>query len=349
MLTTILAFIFVLGLLVFVHELGHFITAKMVGIRVERFSLGFPPRMFGKKIGDTDYCISWIPLGGYVKMAGMVDESMEASNIKGEPWEYMSKPVWQRVIVISAGSIMNFLTAVVIFALIFYFIGAGEDFDKSSAIGFITGKPAESIGLQVGDVITAINGQPVKSWEELTSIIHKSPEVEITIEWQRDGQAFSAKVTPERDPNRGVGMIGIGPKIIYRSLGFIDSWKFGLIQSFVVLKETVKALTLIITGEEPVRDALGGPLRIAEEAGKSAKQGFQFLLRLTAIISLNLAFFNMLPFPVLDGGHLVLLTIEGIRRKPLSTKTVLMVHKIGMVFLLTLIVFIFYNDLRRML
>ena len=115
--TTILAFLFVLGVLIFVHELGHFVTAKMVGIKVERFSLGFPPRMFGKKIGDTDYCISWLPLGGYVKMAGMIDESLDGT-ITGEPWEFASKPVWQRLIVISAGSIMNIATAVIIFALI---------------------------------------------------------------------------------------------------------------------------------------------------------------------------------------------------------------------------------------
>lgn len=349
MLTTLLAFIFVLGLLVFVHELGHFITAKMVGIRVERFSLGFPPRMIGKKIGDTDYCISWIPLGGYVKMSGMVDESLEAGNIKGEPWEYMSKPVWQRIIVISAGSIMNFLTAVAIYALLFYFIGMGEGIEGTTIGEVLSGKPAEAIGMRAGDVVTAVNGQPVQTWEEITNIIHQHPEVEIAIEWQRDGQSFSANVIPQRQENGNIGLIGIGPKIKYRQLGFGESWVAGFTQSYTILKLTVYALKLIITGEEPVRDAIGGPLRIAEEAGKSAKLGFQYLLAFTAVISLNLGFFNMLPFPVLDGGHLVLLLIEGIRRKPLSTKTVLVVQKIGMAFLLALIVFIFFNDLRRIL
>lgn len=348
MLTTILAFIFVLGLLVFVHELGHFITAKMVGIRVERFSLGFPPRMFGKKIGDTDYCISWIPLGGYVKMSGMVDESMDA-NIKGEPWEYMSKPVWQRMIVISAGSIMNFITAVVIYALVFHFVGVGEGIDGTFVGETFAGKPAEAIGIRPGDVITAVNGQPITSWEDLTGVIHKSPDVEISIEWQRDGQTFNARVTPQRQGESNIGMIGIGPSIQYRQLGFAEAWKTGFLQSYNILRLTVHALRLIATGQEPMRDAVGGPLRIAEEAGKSAKMGFEYLLAFTAVISLNLAFFNMLPFPVLDGGHFVLLLLEGIRRKPLSTKTVVMVQKIGMAFLLALIVFIFFNDLRRVL
>jgi regulator of sigma E protease len=349
MLTTILAFIFVLGLLVFVHELGHFITAKMVGIRVERFSLGFPPRMFGKKIGDTDYCISWIPLGGYVKMSGMVDESLEAGSIKGEPWEYMSKPVWQRIIVITAGSIMNFITAVVIFALLFIFVGIGEGIDGTIVGETLPGRPAETIGLQPGDVITAVNGQPVATWEDLTNIIHRHPDVEIAIQWQRGSETLSANVTPQRQPETDIGLIGIGPRIKYRQLEFWESWKTGFTHSVTIVKLTVQALQLIVTGEEPVKDAIGGPLRIAEEAGKSAKLGFQYLLAFTAVISLNLGFFNMLPFPVLDGGHLVLLLIEGIRRKPLSTKTVLVVQKIGMAFLLALIVFIFFNDLRRVL
>ncbi len=348
MLTTILAFVFVLGLLVFVHELGHFITAKMVGIRVERFSLGFPPRMFGKKVGDTDYCISWIPLGGYVKMSGMVDESLDA-NIKGEPWEYMSKPVWQRMIVISAGSIMNFIAAVVIYALVFYFVGIGEGIEGTIVGETFSGKPAEAIGIRAGDVITSVNGQPVKTWEELTNIIHQSPDLEIAIEWQRDGQTLSARVTPQRQAESNIGMIGIGPTIKYRQLGFAESWQTGFTQSYTIVRLTIHALRLIITGQEPVRDAIGGPLRIAEEAGKSAKLGFEYLLAFTAFLSLNLGFFNMLPFPVLDGGHFVLLLLEGIRRKPLSTKTIIVVQKIGMAFLLALIVFIFFNDLRRVL
>ncbi|MFQ5752152.1 MAG: RIP metalloprotease RseP [bacterium] len=348
MLTTLLSFVFVLGLLIFVHELGHFITAKMVGIRVERFSLGFPPRMVGKKIGDTDYCISWLPLGGYVKMAGMVDESLDAT-ITGEPWEYQSKPVWQRVIVISAGSIMNILTAILIYASIVYFTGIGEVVGTTEVGELLPGKPAEAIGLRSGDVITAINHEPVHTWQELTSIIHSKPNVEIELEWVREGETFTRKVIPELQPEENIGLIGIGPKIEYKEAGAFEALRNGAIHSYTIIKLVVYSLKLIIVGKESLKDAIGGPIIIAKMAGETAKMGMPSLMAFTAFISLNLGFFNMLPFPVLDGGHLVFLIIEGIRRKPLSVKTKVVVQKIGMAFLLALMVFVIFNDIRRIL
>jgi regulator of sigma E protease len=344
MLTSLLSFIFVLGLLIFVHELGHFATAKMVGIRVERFSLGFPPRMFGKKIGDTDYCISWLPLGGYVKMAGMVDESLDAE-ITGEPWEFQSKPVWQKVIVIAAGSFMNIVTAIVIYSLIIYFNGIG--IPNGATVGdVLSEKPAAAIGMQKGDVITAIDNTGVSSWEGLTGIIHKSAGKELTIKWERNGELFEAKVTPELQEDRG--LIGIAPEIIYRDAGLFESFEQGTVTSFNFLRLILGSLGQIITGEQPLRDAVGGPIMIAAVAGEMARRGFGDLLALTAFISLNLGFFNLLPFPVLDGGHLVFLGIEGIRRKPVSVKAKVAVQKVGMAFLLALMVFVIYNDFRRL-
>lgn len=349
MLTTIFSFIFVLGLLIFVHELGHFITAKMVGIKVERFSLGFPPRMIGKKIGDTDYCISWIPLGGYVKMAGMIDESMDAT-IRGEPWEFQSKPIWQRTIVISAGSFMNILTAIVIFALVAYFYGIPKP-NGAQISEVLAGKPAAAIGLQPGDVIVSVNNQSVKDAEELTSIIHQYPEQEIEISWVHEGKIFTSKVIPERDPERNIGLIGIrvGTRMIYQKTGFIDAWGYGISTSVMFVKLIGKSLKLIITGKEKLKDAFGGPITIAVLAGESAKMGWQNLLQFTAFISLNLGLLNILPVPVLDGGHLVFLLIEAIRRKPVSIKTRLVVQKIGMALLLALMIFIIFNDIRRIL
>lgn len=345
MLTTLLAFIFVLGLLIFVHELGHFVTAKMVGIRVERFSLGFPPRMVGKKIGDTDYCISWLPLGGYVKMAGMVDESMD-TEIKGEPWEFQSKPVWQRIIVISAGSIMNVITAIVIYAAIVYFTGIGET--VGTTVGqLVPGKPAEQIGLQPGDKIVAVDNEPVSTWEDLTAIIHNKPGVEVTLKWQRDGQVFTKQVTPEPQPENNIGLIGIGPKIEYRQVGLLASLEHGAKTAYTFLALTFHHLKLIITGEESLKESIGGPVIIAKLAGESARLGFQSLLLFTAFISLNLGFFNLLPFPVLDGGHLVMLLIEGVMRRPIPVKTKVVIQKIGMAFLLALMIFIIINDITR--
>jgi len=344
--TTILAFVFVLGVLIFVHELGHFATAKMVGIKVERFSLGFPPRMIGKKIGDTDYCISWLPLGGYVKMAGMIDESLDGT-IKGEPWEFASKPVWQRLIVISAGSIMNLITAVVILSLIIYFTGLSET--AGTQVGqLISGKPAEQIGLKTGDVITAIDQQQINTWQELTNIIHKKPNVEIDLEWERDGQAFSAKVIPELQKETNIGMIGIGPKIENREAGFLESIQHGFIRTYTFTKVILYSLKVIFTGEQSFKDAVGGPIAIAKMAGESAKLGFESLLFFTAILSINLGIINLFPFPVLDGGHLVLLSVEGIRRKPLPVKTTLVIQKVGMAFLLALMIFIIFNDITKL-
>ncbi len=346
--TTLLAFIFVLGLLVFVHELGHFITAKLVGIRVERFSLGFPPRMIGKKIGDTDYCISWIPLGGYVKMSGMIDESLDV-NIKGEPWEYASKPVWQRLLVISAGSVMNILTAVVIFALVTYVYGILTP-HGALVNEVMKGKPAEVIGLQTGDKITSVNQVAITTSEELTEIIHRHPGEEIEISWVRNGETYSSKVTPELQPEENIGLIGIrvGTEVQSTEAGIFQSLNYGVWYSSKILSLTVNELKLIITGRQSLKDAVGGPIIIAKMAGESAKMGMERLFQFTALISLNLGLFNLLPFPVLDGGHLVLLLIEGVRRKPLSTKTILLVQKVGMVFLLALMGFIIFNDIRRL-
>lgn len=346
MLTSILSFLFVLGFLIFVHELGHFLTAKMVGIRVERFSLGFPPRMIGKKIGDTDYCISWLPLGGYVKMAGMVDESLDAE-IKGEPWEFQSKPVWQKTIVIAAGSFMNIVTAIVIYSMIIYFRGIGVP--NGSTVGqVLPGRPAEAIGLQQGDQIVSVANTPISTWQGLTEIIHNSPGKTIDIEWRRDGELLKAQVTPELQEEQNIGLIGIAPDIVYESAGIVESISHGAVTSYNLLRLILGQLKMIITGEVAFRDAVGGPLLIAAAANESAKQGWERLIEFTAFISLNLGFFNLLPFPVLDGGHLVFLAIEGIRRKPLSVKTKITVQKIGMAFLLALMVFVIYNDFRRL-
>jgi len=348
MLTTILSFAFVLGILIFVHELGHFLTAKMVGIRVERFSLGFPPRMIGKQIGETDYCVSWLPLGGYVKMAGMIDESLD-DTIKGEPWEYQSKPVWQRIIVISAGSLMNILTAVLIFAAVAFF--KGYDVPKGALIkDVLEGKPAASIGLQDGDTIISINNESVMSAMDLIRIVSVSADTELEIEWTRDGQTMQATVIPELDEEKQIGLIGVQVNTLTEKVqtGFTGSLEYGYSTSYQILRDVTHHLGQIITGKQSLKESVGGPITIMALAGESAKHGFERLLELTAFISINLGFFNMLPFPVLDGGHLVMLLIEGVIRKPLPVKARVTIQKIGMAFLLALMIFIIFNDITRL-
>lgn len=348
MLTTLLSFAFVLGLLIFVHELGHFVTAKMVGIKVERFSLGFPPRAFGFKYGDTDYCISWLPLGGYVKMAGMIDESLDET-LTGEPWEYASKPVWQKSIVISAGSIMNFITAIVIFAILALAHGIPGEPSGAQVSDVMANTPAEQAGLLSGDVVTSIDGQTVKTSQDLIEIVNANANVELAVELERNGEVIQTNVTPGLDPDKNVGLIGIqvGTQVQFVDVNFAEAMTYGASYSYNIVVLTLDAFKKIIVGEQSLRDSVGGPIIIAKMAGESAKHGFESLLAFTAFISLNLGFFNLLPFPVLDGGHLVMLLIEGVTRKEIPVKAKMFVQKVGMALLLALMLFVIFNDISR--
>jgi regulator of sigma E protease len=344
---TALAFIFVLGLLIFVHELGHFLAAKWAGIRVERFSLGFPPRMFGKKIGDTDYCISWIPLGGYVKMAGMIDESLD-TKIEGQPWEFMSKPVWKRAIVIAAGPFMNVLIAVLFFTLINFTYGQPKG-DNSSIVGqVLVDQPAAAIGLQPNDRIVEVDGNKVETWEQLTSVIHASAEKEIAIVWERGGEIFRATVTPRRDPQDQTGRIGISAKLYMQPVGVGKAFVLAAGQSWLFTQEIGKFLGRLFAGKESIREGLAGPIQIAKMAGQSARRGLGDLIFFTAFISLQLGLLNILPIPVLDGGHLVFLGLESILRRPISVRARVIFQQIGMALLLALMVFIIINDVQKL-
>ena len=340
----ILAFIFELGVLNFVHELGHFLAAKWAGIRVERFSLGFPPRMIGKKIGDTDYCISWLPLGGYVKMAGMIDESMD-TKIEGKPDEFMSKPIWKRAIVIGAGPAMNLILAFVLFSGLAYHLGVSELLPVVEEL--LPGSPAESIGLQPGDRITNVGGSPIQTWEELTTIIHASPDKPLPIEWARNGEQLSAVVTPKLDPQQKIGLIGIKPRVTHHDLGFVQSVSTGFMLSWRMTAEVGRVVGRLFSGQESIKEGLAGPLKIMEMAGAFARQGFADLLQFIAFISLQLGLLNLLPIPVLDGGHLLFLGIESVMRRPVSVRTRLIIQQFGMALLLALMVFVIINDIPK--
>lgn len=340
----VIVFIPVLGLLVFVHELGHFLAAKWAGIRVERFSLGFPPRMFGKKIGDTDYCISWIPLGGYVKMAGMIDESLD-EQIEGKPDEFMSKPVWKRAIVIAAGPIMNILLAIAFFAALFYHQGVVENVPVVGRV--LADTPAAAIGLQPADRIMAINGGAITTWRQLVDSIHANPEKAITLDWERQGQKLSTVVTPRLDPDGGkYGQIGIGPSM--RQLAISEALLLSSGQCWFLTVEIGKFVGRLLTGQESVREGLAGPVQMMKMAGQFAREGFAEVMNFIALISLQLALINLLPIPALDGGHLLFLGIESILRRPVSVRARVVVQQIGMALLLALMVFIVINDVQKL-
>jgi regulator of sigma E protease len=351
--TTLLATIFVLGILIFFHELGHFLVAKKSGIRVERFSLGFPPKLIGKKIGDTEYCISWIPLGGYVKMAG---EEPDEKEIKGEPWEFMSKPVHKRALVVFAGPAMNFILAILIFWGLIFFAGKQEIHQDTNQIGLVApGGPADMAGIKPGDRITSINGIEVSTFRQMAKIIYEQVEKPVEVKWRRDGEKYTAMITTFKDrilDERGeikyVGKIGIGPSYTTVKAGFFRSLLEGIETSVFILVESVKFIIGLITGTASVK-LLGGPIFIAQVAGQTAKTGIVSLLSFMALLSINLSLVNVLPIPVLDGGHLLFLGIEKIKGSPLSIKQRMAMQQIGLAFLILLVIFVTYNDFLRLI
>lgn len=432
----LIAIAFVFSFLVFFHELGHFLAAKLMGVRVERFSIGFPPRLVGKKIGDTDYCISAIPFGGYVKMSGMIDESLDKETT-GAEYEFNSKPVWKRVFIITAGVIMNFIIAIVIMTTLNYSKGKsilpfteigevgsngisekigfqvkdkilaingikvstwnevnkefinnlnqnitflierngetltlnykkawfseekGELLDltplPSSKIGQVMpGMPAAEAGLQPGDKIVEIAGVGVSNWIDLTKEIRKYPGDSVNFKWERNGELLGAIISPspstEKDTSGAmitIGKIGVGYYFEHIPISFDEALISGVSGTIDMIALNIRGLGWIITGVKSAKDVIGGPIMIAKLAGEAAESGWDNYWAFIAYLSAILAFFNILPIPALDGGHLIILIIEGIRRKPLSVNTVIRIQQVGMAILLTFIVLVLYVDISR--
>ena len=351
---TVLAIFIVIGSVIFFHELGHFTFAKLTGMRVERFSIGFPPRLIGKQIGDTDYCLSAIPLGGYVKVSGVIDESMDAVGIQGEPWEFQSKNTLQKILFITGGVIFNFLLSILIFSGITLSTGIYTASDEPLVSEVIPGLPADSIGIQSGDRIRAVNGTETPTWSAMTDIIHSLPGEVISLRWQRDDQIFEiqARTLTNKILNGSkltdVGMVGISPVLTHRRAGIIEAIGRGTENTWYWLKITVISLKMVVTGEESIRN-IGGPIFIARLAGESAKSGFASLIGLIAIISVNLGMINILPIPALDGGHLIVTILEAIIRRPLSLKAKMRIQQVGLALILMLTVLVFYNDIARLI
>jgi len=352
--TTILATVFVLGVLVFIHELGHFLAAKLFRIRVERFSLGYPPRMIGKKIGETDYCLSWVPFGGYVKISGMVDESMDTKQMESPPqkWEFRSRPWFQKSVVILAGPLMNLLLAYVIFVGSILHQGIGEYTNKPVVGTVVPGKPAAAAGLQPDDRILSINNEPIEDWDDLSECIHGSAGKTLHIIWSRGDSLFQADVIPvsEKVPARRdiveVGLIGINARIEMRPASLREAFVTGGKNMVFITELIIVSIGKLISGEESIK-SLAGPIFIAKMAGESARSGFENLIGFLAFLSLNLGILNLLPLPVLDGGHLLILNIEGIIRKTIPVRIKLIIQQVGMVMILMLMLFVIYQDIVR--
>ena len=353
---SILSFILVIGVVVFLHELGHFLAAKSVGVRVEKFYIGF--NFFGlglkKEYKGTEYGIGLFPLGGYVKVAGVLDESMD-TKYTGASDEFHSKNTLQKVWIMSAGVLMNFVLAILLFSYLTYHNGISEP-DPQSIIGQVMpDSPADSLGLMSGDQILSINGIKVLNWQGIVQEIHSRPEELINISWKHEGYILTDSVRTMLanqlpwDEHIKQGMIGIASMYNNRDATIMESFSKGYQQTYFWLKYTCKSLTALISGDVSIKD-MGGPVMIASIAGKVASSGgIIALINLMAIISVNLGLLNILPIPGLDGGHVLIALIEGGIRRELPLKIKLAIQQAGMLLLLILFFIIMVNDIQRLL
>ncbi|RCK72075.1 MAG: Membrane-associated zinc metalloprotease [Ignavibacteriae bacterium] len=432
-LATIFYFLITIGILVLVHELGHFLAAKLTGMRVDRFSIGFPPRAFGKKIGDTDYCISWIPIGGYVKIAGMIDESMDTEfiNKPPEPWEFRSKPFLAKFFVMIAGVLMNVLLAVVIFWGIN--LAQGKFLKETNTVGYVTensiaskigirtgdkiitvgnktithwdeistqiflekvgndieikiqrngeplsliipykeiktfseedlgifpegtatlitavepGKPAENLGLKPGDIFITINNQIVNNSSQVKTIIEANAGKELYITWKRNEDTLKGAVlvTTEGRIGVGLGTIYIGPKKQV-SYSVFEALNAGINNIIGATKLFAYSIKQIIIGKAKFSQSFGGPIKIAQMATQSAEMGWISFLAFMGLLSISLAIINIIPFPALDGGHILFLFIELIIRRELPVKIKMAIQQVGFFMLLALMAYVIYNDI----
>jgi regulator of sigma E protease len=353
MLVNIISMIIVLGVLVFFHEFGHFIVARFFGVGVEKFSLGFGPRLFGKTVGMTDYRVSAIPLGGYVKMVG--EEPGADIDAEMIPYSFTHKSVYKRMAIVVAGPLFNVFLAIVIFWILFAIFGT---YDRDTVIGKLSANsPAQKAGLLVNDRITAINGVAIESWEAMSKMIKASQGKETAISVKRGEDALTVKVIPElRKVKTEFGdeeeryLIGVEASgdLIPRKLGFIPALGESLRQCWEITRITVLSMVKMVEGKISKKE-LGGPIMIAKMAGDQARTGIANLIYFIALISINLAILNIMPIPVLDGGHLLFFLVEAVKGSPVSQNTRETAQQVGMLILLLLMIFVFYNDLTRKL
>jgi len=347
----IISAIVLLGVLIFIHELGHFLLAKKNGVLVEKFSIGFGPVIWSKKKGETEYALSAIPLGGFVKMYGEGIDSEIDESLKDRSFAH--KPLKARFAIVFAGPLFNFLLAILIYTAIFM---VGTPRFLASIGGLVEGAPAQSAGLMEGDIITALDGKEMKYWDEMSAYISEKPGETITFTVDRDGTVMDIKATPEAVVDKNlfgedinIGRIGIERGDLTetsRTLNPFNALYKGVQQTYRVSELMVMGVVKIFQKVVPA-DSLGGPIMIVKMAKDSAETGFISFLSFMAIISINLGILNLLPIPVLDGGHLMFFTFEAIIRRPVSIKIREYANMVGLSILLFVMFFAFYNDIMR--
>ncbi len=338
------------GILIFIHELGHFLFAKLFGVYVEKFSIGFGPKLFSKKYGETEYLISAIPLGGYVKMYGEHPDEVVQEDLKEK--SFSNKKLYQKSLIVFAGPLFNYLFAILLFWVVFV-VGIPT---LKPVIGEIQpDMPASMAGLQKGDVVVRINGTDIHSWDEMAKIIKNSANKPLSIQIKRGEQLIEKSITPISSKSKNlfgeeinVGLLGIKPsgETFHQSFGPIESFVKANEKCYEIVYLTILGIVKMFQKVVPA-DNIGGPIMIFQMTKDAAQFGFVPLLTFVALISINLAILNLLPIPVLDGGHLLIYAIEGIIRRPLSERAKMIAIRVGMSFLIALMVFAFYNDIMR--
>jgi regulator of sigma E protease len=354
-LITIVSTVIVLGILIFVHELGHFLLSKKMGVKVLKFSLGFGPKLIGKKVGETEYQIAVFPLGGFVKPLG--EDPNEDVTTEEYPRSFWAQPVWKRALIIGAGPFFNFFLAAVLFSSVNLIAGIPSVPSVPPRVEEVSaGYPAEAAGLKKGDLILSINGKDISTWEELQHIVANSQGKELSLKVKRDEETVDIKVTPrpfteknlfgEKTQTFKIGVTHAPVDVVYRRVNPLVALGNGFGQTWEVIELTVTGIVKLIQRVIPAKE-IGSPIMIAKLAGEQARRGLLSLAVFTAIISINLGVINLFPIPILDGGHLFFLVLEAILRKPVSLRKMEIAQQIGLIFIILLMLFAIRNDLVR--
>lgn len=357
---TLLATVFVFGLVVFVHELGHFIAAKRMGMRVDEFAIGFGPVIYQQRDGETLYSLRLIPLGGFNKIYGMSREEAEGEStpsaaleggnsseeLPDEPGRaFYEKPVLSKMIVIAAGSIMNFVLPIILFFIVL--LGSGYDRPVEQAVvgKIFDNMPAATSGLAPGDRIVKINDTPISTWPELTATLKHKFDKPVVFTVVKDQTVREIKIQPNYDEKAQRSLIGISQATEKVKPGVLEAAQMAVTNTFKIAKGMIEGLANIVRGKAEADVA--GPIGVAQMAGDVARTGIMNLLTFAAFLSINLGIINLIPIPVLDGGHLVDLAIEGVRGKPLSGKYRYAAQMVGIAILLGLMIFATANDIGK--
>ncbi|HMS22945.1 MAG TPA: M50 family metallopeptidase [Candidatus Levybacteria bacterium] len=359
MLLTIVAFIIILSVLVLIHELGHFLTAKKFGIKVEEFGFGFPPRVFGIKKGETMYSINLLPVGGFVKLYG--EDAAGGGSVKktnGKDLQtkdlrraFYARPVWQRFLVVVAGVVMNFVLAVVLISYVFSTTGVAVPSSTVKITEVLRNSPAASSGIVPGDVVEAVNGERITSTKEFIQTIRKNEGKKVALLVKSKGVSQDIQLIPRSKYPKGQGPVGVGiTDIEVKKYPWYQAPFFGTIEAFKFSWMIVAGLgqmvyTLVFEGHKP--EGVAGPIGVAQLTGQAVSYGVTATLWFTALLSINLAVLNVLPIPALDGGRLFFIVIEAVTRKKVSPKYESYAHAAGLVALLGLMLLITLFDIIR--